>query len=133
MSRQAKIIVGAIIGVLLLSVGAAVFVMARQPDTKTETSTADMVKIEVRALPQMTVKKDGKLLGKTPVAFVVKKSTQPISLDTTWVEQRIYQKHGEQLLPREAHKDIVPDHDQTVDFTHKDAKPIPEPTFEPTE
>ena len=126
MSRQAKIIVGAVIGVVLVSVGVAAFMMGRQsPSTTESSSTGETVRIEVRGMPQMDVKKDGRPLGKTPVSFIVKKSTQPFELETQWVEQRIY-RSGQRMVPRQARKTIVPDHQQTIDFTRKDAVPVPE-------
>ncbi|HUS30193.1 MAG TPA: hypothetical protein VMZ53_16915 [Kofleriaceae bacterium] len=128
MSRQLKIIVGAIVAVVLGSVAVAVFVMRGQ---SSESSSETTVRIEVRALPQMTITKDGKTIGKTPLSFVVPKSTKPISLDATWTEQRIYKKGGEQMVPREAHKDVVPDRTQAVDFSRRDGKPVPPPMVEP--
>ena len=131
MSRQAKIIVGAVIAVLLLStVGAVIFLGKADSSSKASTAT---VRIEVRSLPAMTIKKDGKTLGQTPVQFVVAKSTTPIALDAAWTEQRVNRTGDEKLIPRQAHKDIVPDHDMTVDFTRADAKPVetdraPDPT-----
>ena len=127
MSRQAKIIVGAVILVLLLStVGVVLFVGKADSPSK---PTIETVRIEVRSFPAMTIKKDGRELGQTPVSFVVAKSTNPISLDADWVEQRIY-RNGQKMIPRQAHKDIIPDHTMTVDFTKSDAKPV---DIDPTE
>jgi len=129
MSRQVKIIVGAVVGVVLVSVVVAVVLMGRQ-SSKTEGSSENTVRIEIRALPAMTVKKDGKKIGKTPVSISVTKSTQPFDIDTEWVEQRIY-RTGERMVPRHAHKSVVPDDNKTVDFSAKDGDPVkveaPEP------
>ena len=131
MSRQAKIIVGAVIAVLLLStVGAVIFLGKGDSSSK---AAAEMVRIEVRSMPEMEIKKDGKTLGQTPLQFLVRKSTTAISLDANWTEQRIY-KTGPKMIPRQAHKDVVPDHDMTVDFTTADAKPVHiDPTPDPKE
>jgi hypothetical protein len=121
MSRQAKIIVGAVIAVLLLStVGAVIFLGKADSPSKAEVET---VRIEVRSMPAMTIQKDGKKLGQTPLSFQVRKSTTPLSLDAAWTEQRIY-RTGAKMIPRQAHKDVVPDHDMTVDFTRADGKPV---------
>ena len=60
---------------------------------------------------------------------MVAKSTKPISLDASWIEQRIY-REGEKRIPRQAHKEVVPDHDQTIDFVRKDAMPVDESLIE---
>src|SRR5438445_1995110 len=121
MSRQAKIIVGAVIAVLVLStVGAVIFLGKSDSSSK---ATNEMVRIEVRSFPAMTIKKDGRKLGQTPVSFLVPKSATPISLDADWVEQRMY-RTGAKMVPRQAHKDVVPDRSMTVDFTRSDAKPL---------
>jgi hypothetical protein len=122
MSRQAKIIVAAVIAVLLLStVGAAIFVGGG--DSSSNKQGPETVHIEVRSFPAMTIKKDGRELGQTPVSFIVAKSTKPIALDAEWVEQRVYRDHTA-MVPRQAHKDIVPDRSMTVDFKKSDAKPL---------
>ena len=120
MSRQAKIIVGAVILVLLLSTVGAVIVLGKADSPST---TAATVRIEVRSMPAMTIKKDGKMLGHTPVSFQVRKSSKPISLDADWTEQRVY-RTGAKMVPRQAHKDVVPDHTMTVDFTRADGLPV---------
>lgn len=122
MSRQAKIIVGAVIAVLLLStVGVVIFV--GKADSPSTTPADELVRIEVRSMPAMTIKKDGKMLGHTPVSFQVRKSSKPISLDADWTEQRVY-RTGAKMVPRQAHKDVVPDHTMTVDFTRADGLPV---------
>jgi hypothetical protein len=126
MSRQVKIIVGAVVGVVLVSVLVAVFVMGRQSSAPaTESTSKDMVRIEIRSMPEMTVMKDGKKLGKTPLSFMVAKSTKPIDIDTEWTEQRIYRK-GQRMIPRHAHKVVIPDDSKTVDFKARDADPVHE-------
>lgn len=127
MSRQAKIIVGAVIAVLLLSTVGAVIFLGK--DDSSSKPTTEMVRIEVRSFPAMTIKIDGRKLGQTPVQFVVAKSTKPISLDADWVEQRVY-RTGPKMIPRQAHKDVVPDHTMTVDFKASDGKPV---ELDPTE
>lgn len=127
MSRQAKIIVGAIVGVVVLSIIVAVAVMGRQSSPKNAASSENTIRIEIRSMPRMDVKKDGKLLGKTPFSFAVRPSTQPITIETEWVEHRFY-RAGDVKVPRHAKKTVVPDHAQTIDFTVKDADPV---TVEP--
>ena len=127
MSRQAKIIVGVVIAILILStVGVVVFVGRTDSNSKTAKET---VRIEVRSFPAMTIKKDGHKLGKTPVSFIVPKATDPISLDAEWTEQRVYRNKA-LMVPRQAHKDVVPDRSMTVDFKASDGKPV---ELDPTE
>lgn len=70
-------------------------------------------------MPAMDIAKDGRHLGRTPLSFVVSKSNNPITLQADWVEQRIYPT-GPRNVPRTATKTVVPDHDQTIDFTRRD-------------
>lgn len=70
-------------------------------------------------MPAMDIAKDGRHIGRTPLSFVVSKSKNPITLQADWVEQRIYPT-GPRRVPRTVTKTVVPDHDQTIDFTRRD-------------
>jgi hypothetical protein len=129
MSRQVKIIVGAVIGVVFLSVAVVAFMHGGKSSSQTEATSGNTVRIEIRALPKMTVKKDGKKIGTTPVSIEVPKTNQPFDIDTEWTEQRIY-RTGQRMVPRHAHKAVVPDDNKTVDFTAKDGDPV---VVDPTE
>src|ERR1041385_7984586 len=124
--KPPRLIIGAVIATVLIAVTAAtIYLIARDSKAQDERSSPAMVRIEIRSLPAMDVQKDGHKLGKTPVSFVTPKSTTPIAIDTQWTEQRIY-REGARMIPQQAHKDVIPDRDKTVDFTRKDAKPITE-------
>jgi hypothetical protein len=125
MSGKVKFVVIAVIGLLLVSVGVAVFALMGNQSSKPEAESGSTVRIEIRGMPQMTIKKDGKTMGKTPVSFVVPRSTKPIRIDADWIDQRIY-KAGERLLARHAMKEVIPDRSQTIDITRKDADPVKE-------
>jgi len=128
MSGKVKIVVVAVIGLVLATVAvAAVLLMGNQsskPSSSSESSETT-VRIEIRGMPQMTIQRDGKKVGKTPVSFVVPRGTQPIRIDADWIDQRIY-KAGEKLLPRHATKYVIPDRSQTIDISRKDAEPVTE-------
>jgi hypothetical protein len=114
MSRQAKIIVGAALGILIVAGVVAWLATRGEPASA---SSTDTVRIEVRSMPKMTITKDGKKIGTTPMSFFAKKSAAPIFLEARWTDT-YYNAHGE---TRKIHKrktqSVVPDHDMTVDFT----------------
>jgi hypothetical protein len=117
--KPPRMLLGVVIAVLLMaSAGAAIYFVARSPE-KPEAPASQTVRIEVRSMPAMDIAKDGRHIGRTPLSFLVSKSKDPITLQADWVEQRVYQA-GRRQVPRTATKTVVPDHDQTIDFTRKD-------------
>jgi len=118
---RARTILAVVIAVLVMGGAATViYAVARSPGaTKSESSASEKIRIEVRSMPAMDIAKDGRHMGRTPLSFVVSKSKNPITLQADWVEQRIYAT-GPRQIPRTATRTVVPDHDQTIDFTRRD-------------
>jgi hypothetical protein len=113
MSRQVKIIVGAI--VVLLVAGLVVWLVTRGEPASAP--PAETVRIEVRSMPKMTITKDGKKIGTTPLSFIAKRSAAPIFLEARWTDT-YYNAHGSsKTVHKRKTQSVVPDHDITVDFT----------------
>ena len=113
MSRLAKIIVGALVGIALVSV-VVWFVTRGEPASA---PTTDTVRIEVRSMPRMTITKDGKKIGMTPMSFVATRSAAPIFLEATWTDTRYNRKGEKKVIHKRKTQSVIPDHDLTVDFT----------------
>ena len=114
MSRQAKIIVGAALGILIVA-GLVAWITTRgEPASAPPTET---VRIEVRSMPKMTITKDGKKIGTTPMSFIAKRSAAPIFLEARWTDTYYSATGASKKVHKRKTQSVVPDHDMTVDFT----------------
>jgi hypothetical protein len=75
------------------------------PAAPTPAQTADTVFLEIRAKPRATVTVDGRTLGLTPVTIHVPRGIAPVVVAAS------FGARGEK------HREVIPDHDQTIDFT----------------
>ena len=102
----------ALSGGLIAIVAIVVVVIALQPTPKSDKRDAkaipagkDMIGIEVRSKPRGTITFDGKKVGTTPTTIHVPRSDTPIEV-------------GAELVGHPLTKRVVPDRDQTIDFTY---------------
>ena len=114
MSRQAKIIVGAALGILIVAGILAAQLVHDEPASAPLTET---VRIEVRGNPKMTITKDGKQIGTTPLQFIAKRSAAPIFLEARWTDTYYNNSGATKKVHKRKTQSVVPDHDMTVDFT----------------
>jgi hypothetical protein len=113
MSRQAKIIVGAAVGILIIA-GIVASQLVHEPASAPLTET---VRIEVRGNPKMTITKDGKQIGTTPLQFIAKRSAAPIFLEARWTDTYYNNSGATKKVHKRKTQSVIPDHDMTVDFT----------------
>ena len=78
-------------------------------------------------MPAMTIQKDGKKLGHTPISFTMPGSNYPIVLRADWVERRYYNhpQRRDQVVkevPRTLFRIVYPNATQVVDFNGFTAK-----------
>lgn len=65
----------------------------------------------------MTIQKDGKPIGTTPLSFTQPGSNYPIILRADWTERRYYVNGKVVDVPRTAFRIVFPYETQAVDFT----------------
>jgi hypothetical protein len=114
MSRHVKIIVGVVAVIALVSGLVVWLARGREPASAPMTDT---VRIEVRSLPTMTISKDGKQIGTTPMSFVATRSAAPIFLEARWIETYYAVTGATKKVHKRKTRSVIPDHDITVDFT----------------
>jgi hypothetical protein len=113
--------IAGVIAAVLLLVGAVVGIaLIVQRDSRSESGAAsgETVRIEVRSMPAMEIKLNGRKMGRTPLSLRVPKSDAPITLEASYV-QRKYSRVNVIEEPRTEARQVVPDRDRTVDFTAK--------------
>jgi PEGA domain len=108
------VIAVAIVAIVAI-VTVVVVIVARTPSTPPATTTrpadqqlpatATMVSIEVRSRPRGAITFDGHRAGTTPLTVHVPKATRSIEIGAT-------------LAGHHRTRTVIPDHDQTIDFTY---------------
>lgn len=114
-----------IVGALLAAAAATVIILLVSPGGKPDassSSTTEMVKIELRGKPQAKIRMNGKPIGTTPKAVIVKRGTTPVELEATFTIEKLgVAKPAKKTEIWVQRRSIVPDAEQSVDFTLQDA------------
>lgn len=117
-SRKLLLIAAAIV---VVGIAVTIVILAgRHSSTPTRESTSTKpghVKLEFRAMPPSTITLDGVKIGKTPVTVTVPIKTTPVKAVARGKVTRYYRREGKKVIVVEQTLEVVPDHDQTIDFT----------------
>jgi hypothetical protein len=130
--RTMVAVVGGIV-IIAAAVVAIILLGGRNSSTTNgESSSAKLghVKIEFRAMPPSTITLDGHEIGKTPLTVTVPTKSTP---STAAARSKItrYGRAGKQVIAVGQTLQLVPDHDQTVDFNKLkplEEQPLPDDT-----
>jgi hypothetical protein len=95
--------------------------------SKTDASSANQVKLELRGKPVAEIHMNGKKIGTTPKTVVVPRGKTPIQFEAIFmVEKYGVARPAKKVETWRQTKQVVPDAEQSVDFTIEDATKIEE-------
>jgi hypothetical protein len=85
-----------------------------------ESSSTEVVRIEIRAMPTAKITVDGRAAGTTPMNLQFKKSTREVEIQAEiteqWFKPGVREPYVKTYTPT---RRIKLDHDQVIDFTRK--------------
>lgn len=125
MSNGRKFLVGVV--VLALVAGGVVWAVMSGGEAKESSSGEDeRVRIELRAMPQMKLYRNGKELGTTPYSLIAPSSKTPFELEARWSETGMNVTGASKKFNLKKVVKVVPDRTQTIDLDRKGAELITE-------
>ncbi len=113
------------------AIAATVIILLASPTSrdarKTDASSGDKVKLEVRAKPVAEIHMNGRRIGTTPKTIVVARGTTPIQLEAIFTVEKVgLRKPAKKVETWRQSKQVVPDAEQSVDFRIEEATKIEE-------
>lgn len=119
-----------IVGALFAAAAATVIILFVSPGRSADapsSSTGEMVKIELRGKPQAKIRMNGKAIGTTPKTVVTQRGTTALDFEATFTIEKLgMAKPAKKTEIWVQHRSIVPDAEQSVDFTLQDATKVSE-------
>lgn len=119
---QIAAIVG-VAGVVLAAV--VVYATTRDDGSSRREPVAATVKIELRGKPVAVIKMNGRAIGRTPTTIIVPRGTTPLELEATFtIEKYGLAKPAKKTEIWRQVKQVVPDAEQSVDFSQAEATKV---------
>ena len=110
-----------VVGLAVTAVLVIAVLLAGDESELKVSGSAELVRLELRAMPEAEIRVDGKKVGTTPMSLQLPKSTREITVEATMMRQMV-RRGGHKNEKFVQQRRIILDRDHLLDFSIKNAR-----------